>query len=167
MRLESTIFNGNYGSQNTTFKVLRRNGYQSRAVLPTKISFKNEGKTRHILKLLFHDPVKKKITGKPVYTQKEWFAWSFVFHTLARDLTFLAYLEKSTLPAISAEGKSDAIFLERKQLCSQFVGQKIQLFIRFTRQTRNLRYKRLFYVTNSRHDDPKNKEITKGEGWEK
>ena len=60
MRLESTIFNGNYGSQNTTFKVLRRNGYQSRAVLPTKISFKNEGKTRHILKLLFHDPVKKK-----------------------------------------------------------------------------------------------------------
>lgn len=46
------------------------------------------------------------------------FAQSFVFYILARDLTLLACLEKTTLPAIPSEGKSDAIFLERKQLFS-------------------------------------------------
>ena len=80
----------------------------------TKVSFKNEGKIKYILKLLFHDLVKKKINGKTMYTQKEFFSQSFVFLYTCQGFSILACPEKSTLPAVSSQGKSDAIFLEGK-----------------------------------------------------
>ena len=58
-------------------KVLN-NFLKRRAIKPTKIFFKNEGKITYILKLLFHDLVKK-INGKSMQTNKRTFFCKALF----------------------------------------------------------------------------------------